>query len=483
MTKGIDYTSRDYEAFKDLLITKLREKIPEYTDTSETDVGIVILEALANGLDILSLYLDYIANDIILPTTQDRKVAVILAQLLGYTPYNQTASELKQVFVLEETVDEDVTIPSGTIVTTPNQDDIDAISFETAEDLVIPKGYLGNEKDSEGNYLYAVPIVQGETIEDDVVGTSSGSPLQKFELNYPEVLIDSIELYVDEGLGDKLWERVDSFIDCTPESTVYKASLDEFDVCTIEFGDGLKGKIPVSYVNGITATYRIGGGVIGNVSANSVTELESDIDYVEYTFNLEPTILGHDKEDLESIKEKAPSSFRARDRLVTLSDYRELLLNNFYDFLDISAKVDTSNKKLVHIYYCLREPNTPIDSKMLEEVTEFITDRCMIGTSFDINLYSLQPVNIEGVLYVDSDYDKEELVKEVSAYLTEEIFGYGNLLFNTSIIKSEIESQVKNYFDGVLSFRISSPSGGIIKTDAINKILNCGTISIESQYL
>ena len=53
-TQNIDYTSRDYEAYRELMLQKLREKIPEYTDTSQTDAGIVLLECLANGLDILS---------------------------------------------------------------------------------------------------------------------------------------------------------------------------------------------------------------------------------------------------------------------------------------------------------------------------------------------------------------------------------------------------------------------------------------------
>ena len=91
-TANIDYTSRDYEGFKELLISKLKEKMPEYTDTSENDAGIVILEALANGLDVISLYSDIIANDVILPTTQSRNLAVLLAQCLGYIPYNQRAS-------------------------------------------------------------------------------------------------------------------------------------------------------------------------------------------------------------------------------------------------------------------------------------------------------------------------------------------------------------------------------------------------------
>lgn len=241
-TENIDYTSRDYEGFRDLLIQKLQEKMPEYTDTSETDAGIVILEALANGLDVLSLYLDIIANDTLLPTTQDRKIAVIIARCLGYYPYNQTASEYQQVFVLGEVREEDTIVPRGTIVTTKESSDLATLYFETQEDLVIPSGKLGNEQDSNGKYLYSVKIKHGTSVTQDVIGTSSGAPLQTFSLNYPNVLVDSLELYVNEGQGQVLWTQVDSFIDCDENSKVYMCVVDEFDVCTVEFGNGLKGK-------------------------------------------------------------------------------------------------------------------------------------------------------------------------------------------------------------------------------------------------
>ena len=67
--------------------------MPEYTDTSQTDAGIVIIECLANGLDICSLYSDVIANDCFLPTTQDRRIAVLLARQLRYIAKNQTAED------------------------------------------------------------------------------------------------------------------------------------------------------------------------------------------------------------------------------------------------------------------------------------------------------------------------------------------------------------------------------------------------------
>ena len=481
-TANIDYTSRDYEAFRELLIQKLQEKMPEYTDTSETDAGIVILEALANGLDILSLYSDIIANDVILPTTQDRKLAVIIAKCLGYIPYNQTASEYPQVFVLGEKRLEDTIIPKGTVVKTKDSSDLATLYFETVEDFVIPRGALGNEQDENGNYLYTVQVKQGSSVYQDVIGSSTGAPLQSFALHYTNALIDSIELYINEGSGQELWKRVDTFIDYDETSRVYTASVDEFDVCTIEFGNGLRGKIPSVYPNGIVANYRIGGGEVGNVSANIITELDSTVAYVESTFNLEATMLGHEKESLESIKENAPASYRTRDRIVALDDYSDLLRINFYDFLQLKTLRDAEDKKLAHIFYMMRQGYS-MTADLVSKIAEFIAERSMVGTTYDLNPFVEQPVNLDCVMYVDQDYDKDELVANAIAYLEGVTFFYGELKFGDSIIKSDLESEIKNTFEGILSFRINSPTEDIISPTSPENVLVKGTINITANYL
>lgn len=479
---NIDYTSRDYEAYRELMIQKLKEKMPEYTDTSETDAGIVILEALANGLDILSLYADIIANDVLLPTTQDRKIAVTIANCLGYIPYNQTTSEYQQVFVLSGVREENTIIPKGTIVKTKDSSDLATLYFETMEDLIIPKGALGNEKDESGNYLYTATVKHGTSVYQDVIGTSSGASLQSFRLNYTGVLVDSIQLYVNEGDGQVLWTRVDSFIGYDETSKVYTASVDEFDVCTVEFGNGLKGKIPTSYPNGIIANYRIGGGEASNVSANIITELDSSIPYVDSTFNLEATVLGHDKESLESIKENAPANFRTRDRIITLDDYTDVLRINFYEFLQLKTTRDLEDKKLVHIYYMLKT-GYEMTPSLAEKITAFIAEKSMIGTTYELHPFVEQPVDLECVMYVDRNYDKEEILQNVIAYLEGVTFAYGELQFEDTIVKSDLENEVKTTFDGILSFRINSPTEDIIiPTDAQN-VLTKGTINITANYL
>lgn len=478
-THGIDYTSRDYEAFRELLIVKLQEKMPEYTDTSETDAGIIIIEALANGLDIMSLYADIVANDVILPTTQDRKLAVILARCLGYIPYNQTAAEYQQVFVLSEVQEDDVVIPQGTVVKTAESSDLETLSFETLEDLVIPAGALGNEKDEDGNYIYTTTIVHGESIEDDVIGSSIGTPLQSFQLNYTHVLIDSIELYVDEGDGQMLWKHVDSFLDCDETSKVYMTSVDEFDVCTIEFGNGIKGKVPMSYDNGITASYMTGGGSVGNVNAGIITDLDTGIPFVDSTFNLEVDVVGHDKEDIESIKQNAPAAYRTRDRLVTLRDYEDLLRMNFLNLMQVKAVRDAIEKKRCHLFYMLR-PDYKFDIE--EEIAEYIGGRSMIGTTYDITEYTKQPVDIEAKMYVDADYDKDEIEADVKMYLEGVTFFYGNLIFDSTIVKSDLENEIKEMFPGILSFRINTPDVDIISPQAPQNVLVMGDVTINSVY-
>ena len=486
MTKGIDYTNRDYEAYREFMIQELQRKLPEYTDVSQTDAGIVILECLANGLDICSMYNDAVANDVILATTQDRKMAVILARNLGYTPYYQTASITPQVFVLNSIKEDDYLISKGTVVTTEESSDITTITFETMEDLIIPKGALGNEQDEDGNYLYQVNVQQGVSVKEDLLGTSNGTAYQSFKLGFPNALIDSLEVYVDEGDGEKLWNRVDTFFDNTinENSNVYMVSVDDFDNYYIEFGNNIRGKIPTPFENGIYANYRIGGGEVGNVKANTITVLETSLAFVEETFNpLGSTTLGHAKETLEEIKENAPASFRTRDRAVTLQDYADLLqINNSGDFYGIwkaKALRDMNDALLVHIYYQMRDGYEMTDL-LAKKVLDFLKPREMIGTKSDLSLYEPYVIDIEANLVVDKDYDAEELKLKVESYIKDTFFAPTVFTFGDDFVMSDLESEVKNTFKGVRSLRINVPTGDIISTEKENQIITLGTLTVHT---
>lgn len=482
-TSGIDYTSRDYLAYKQQLIDKLQEKIPEYTDTSETDAGIIILEALANGLDICSFYTDSMANDVLLSTTQDRRLACILAGNLGYIPYSQTASVIPMVFVLDGIQNYDVVVGRGTIVTTEETEDSEPLQFELTEDLIIPAGNLGDETDAEGNYLYTALASQGEAVDEDYLGSSNGTPYQSFPLTYDNVLTDSISLYVDEGDGPTLWKRVSSFLDCAPTDKVYVATIDDYDVCSIQFGNNLRGKIPNPFENGIMATYRTGGGKVGNVKENTVTVIDTEIPYVESCFNLEPVVLGHDKETLDEIKYNGPASWRTRDRAVTLQDYSDLLKINvtnidaFYAFLNTKTLKDSVEPLKAVIYYQLREGYSFTD-ELRKTAFDFFEKRTILGTSFEFIPYTPYVLDMEASLVIDKDYDKDETTAKVHDFITD-YFAYGNFTFEDELVKSEVESTVVASIPGVRSFRINVPEDDIIKAPSPNQIITLGTPTIN----
>ena len=82
--QNVDYTTRDYEGFRNDMLTLLKQKIPEYSDFSQSDMGVVLIELLAHGLDIISFYNDRIANEMFPDTALDRESIVKHCRRLGY---------------------------------------------------------------------------------------------------------------------------------------------------------------------------------------------------------------------------------------------------------------------------------------------------------------------------------------------------------------------------------------------------------------
>lgn len=452
-TEGIDYTNRDYEAYKDMMIEKLQEKMPEYTDTSETDAGIVIIECLANGLDILSMYNDAVANDCFLPTTQDRRIAVQIARQLQYVPKNQSASVIEMVFKLNSVQDTPITIPSGTSVCTIESEDYEQVYFETLNDLVIPAGFIGDEKIEE-NYQYSVRAIQGITVNEDLVGTSDGTPYQEFRLGSVEVLTDTIELMIDEGDGFDIWEQVDSFINSDETDNHYTVSVDDFDNCYIQFGNGSRGRIPLPFDNGIIATYRVGGGEIGNVSPNTVIEMDDEIAFVESCFNPhEPIILGSEKESIDEIREKAPAQFRTQNRAITVQDYIDLFKINFSEVDDVMAINPSSDILRMDIYFLMKEGYmiTDVESKY----EEFLDERIIPGTRYTFNNYQICNVNFNDIKVASKyGYNDVDVEKEVKDYITDIVFGERNFKFKGNFLLSDLEVSIINDVEGVATVRI-----------------------------
>ena len=482
-TKGIDYTSKDYESFRNDMINQLGIKMPEYTDIRQSDAGIVIIELLAQGLDIISYYQDVIANEVFLVTEEQRSNVLKWCKMLNYIPKNSTPSEFTQVFVLSSIQTTDTVIPVGTCVKTQGNSTEPVVYFETAEDLIIPAGALGNETDENGEYLYTVKVIQGISVISEHIGSSTGSANQNFRLNYSPVISDSIAVFVNEGSGFEQWNRVENFVDSSSTSRDYTVTIDDNDEAIITFGDGVFGKIPKSYNGGIMCSYRVGGGSQGNVGANKITLMDSNIALVRSTFNPKVAdIEGQDKESLEEIKRNAPISYRTVWGALTVKDFSDIVKSNFLQ-VDKSSSYPSGSD--VNIYVLLKNDAEITDSfrqEVLDMFDENKGGRKLIGVG-DVSLLPAikTPVDISAVLSVKPRYDFNKVKANIEEYLSY-YFAVGNLDFDTELSISSLLADIlnpDNAIEGIRSFRITSPTEDVL-TPAQGVIYTLGNVTITN---
>lgn len=80
----IDYLAKDYASFRQLILDRLAQTIPEWTETHVPDVGVMLVELLAYAGDQLSYYQDAVATEAYLGTARERISVRRHARLVDY---------------------------------------------------------------------------------------------------------------------------------------------------------------------------------------------------------------------------------------------------------------------------------------------------------------------------------------------------------------------------------------------------------------
>jgi hypothetical protein len=198
------------------------------------------------------------------------------------------------------------------------------------------KGSLANHYVRSSTVLLAnvTAVTQGETVKDEVLGSSDGSPLQSYPLKkqpltylpstdpQSEAAVNSTLLVVVNGVQ---WTEKPTLLDSGPAAQEFTATQDDSGRTTVSFGDGANGMRPPTGSNNIRARYRVGLGSSGNVPSGGVQQLLDSLAGLQQVSNPQPTIGGADPESLAKIRSNAPASVRTFDRAVSMEDYAALV--------------------------------------------------------------------------------------------------------------------------------------------------------------
>jgi len=178
-----------------------------------------------------------------------------------------------------------------------------------------------------------VGIVHAETIHDEVLGVSDGTPGQRFALQRRPVLPadrPAVLQVSDDAAGWTDWLPVADFALSTGNDRHYR--LDSV-TGEVEFGPAVRqpdgglrqyGGIPPKGSTMRMSAYRVGGGSGGNIARGQIRVLKTSVPYVARVENRDAASGGVEGETVENAKLRGPLEIRASGRAVTAGDFEEL---------------------------------------------------------------------------------------------------------------------------------------------------------------
>lgn len=190
------------------------------------------------------------------------------------------------------------------------------------------------------------------TIDEELIGSSDGSPVQLFTFDFSPVIDETVWVNefrtISEDARQELmdvqpdavepvtgpdgelrefwiqWERTEDFIGSAAGDRHYTLDPTSGELA---FGNGVRGKIPPRGRDNVRARYETGGGFQGNVAAGTVTDLVSSISFIDAVTNPAPGDGGADAEPIEGVFTRAPRQLRHRGRAVTAADVERIALD------------------------------------------------------------------------------------------------------------------------------------------------------------
>lgn len=392
---AIDYTDRDYASLRQSMLNGATARLPEWTSRSPQDFGVVLVELFATVGDILSYYIDRAANEMFLPTATQRSSVLKLAAMLNYRARGTSAATVDVYFTVDSSMND--VIPAGTVLRSRSFNGGVPVLFTTLADLVVTP-------DVDVHEVGPVRAMQGVVRVQEEVGTSSGAQDETFVLPGSPVVEASLLVQVREDPDDPdnmpVWSFADNLLDARPGDNVYSTTVDANGVLTLQFGDGVNGRVPPRDAV-ILVTYRVGGGAVGNVGADTIVEMVDPIEGVLSLTNPEAATGGSDAESIESIRYNAPRSLQALNRAVTLEDFAALALQVPQV---AKARAEAAIYTNVSLYIAPFGGGQP-PQRLLNDVVGYLAERKLVGVDVVAASPTYVPIDVSVTLTVDSAYN------------------------------------------------------------------------------
>lgn len=501
----VDYTSRDYES----LVTDLVNLVNVRTNTDWTaddpnDLGAVMLESFAYMGDVMSYYIDRVANELSLTTAARRKTLVDMGKLFGYRVSGPTPAYVSVRF--ENVSDVNIDIPVGTqVLATLLYGSYTEIYFETIESATqLSPGDTVTLLAKEGKTVNTDrPDLVSATTNKPIptsLGTSTGTANQVVPLFDLGIVDTSISVYVGQGDSFAPWTFVDTLAEYGNTSLVFTTEVDESGYTSIVFGDGVNGSIPPVNQT-ISALYKISVGIAGNIAADTIEEvtfipgnnLPEAVSYLSVT-NPAASYGGADGDTNAQLRTKVKAAISSRRRAVTLADYEYLALQvaqvgrakaSAGVYSSITLYLQTQNDGTTTPGIQASSP-TASWNNLATNVSSFLNEKTPAGTTVSIVEPTYVNMYITLTVVADSAYKNSAVERTIrSAFINPGgLFSYETLEFGQLIAYSSVMAKAAGVagVKSILIAKLNTDNSSSVATSGIQ--LTDGQIaSLSTEHL
>ncbi|HET8843468.1 MAG TPA: putative baseplate assembly protein, partial [Ktedonobacteraceae bacterium] len=310
-----------------------------------------------------------------------------------------------------------------------------------------------------------VRATHGQTIENEVLGGVDASRDQRRFMLRQGPLTYTSAIDAGQYIPDTLqvlvngvpWHRVPTLYGAGSNQRAYVVQRDAQDVTWLSFGDGEQGAHLPSGREHITVTYRIGGGWIGNVSAQSLTTLRKRPPGVQKVTNPIPASGGVDGESLAQARVNAPlHAQQIVSRILSFNDF-VYFARNYAGIGKVQVQSFSTGQRPHVLLTIASADGQPIDKE--STFYQSFRQATIEATSWPARLIEIEPCEVlyfslEASLVLASDYD-EDLVKTSVVQKLSETFSFAQREIAQSVAASEVVASMQEV-PGVVGVKLKS---------------------------
>jgi hypothetical protein len=195
----------------------------------------------------------------------------------------------------------------------------------------------------------------------------------------------------------------------------------------LRFGDDVLGKRPEAGTY-FQVTYRTGNGSIGNVGAEAIAHIVTDLDGIKSVRNPFPAQGGIDPEPIEQVRLYAPQAFRVPQRAVTEKDYAEIA-QRYPDVQRVLATRRWTGSWYTVFLTVDRKGGRPLDDQFKQDLRSFLERFRMAGHDLEIEEPRFVPLKISLKVKVKSDYFRNSVKQALLSVFSNRVLANGQLGF------------------------------------------------------